>query len=136
MISSTIMQVRKVRRPRTLRAVLAAMAVFLAGLACFPAVGAELVMFERQGCVWCLRWDREVAAIYPRTPEGAKAPLRRVSLDRPLPGDLTLQPPVFYTPTFVLMDEGKEIGRITGYLGDDAFWGLLSSMMGRLEAKK
>lgn len=119
------------------RAIISAlMAMFLLAGQILPVQAAELVMFERAGCVWCLRWDREVAAIYPKTPEGMKAPLRKISLDRPVPADLKLTPPVFYTPTFVLMDEGREIGRITGYLGDDAFWGLLTSMTSKLDSKK
>jgi len=44
---------------------------------------AELVMFERAGCVWCARFDAEIAPIYGRTEEGQAAPLRRVDLNRP-----------------------------------------------------
>jgi len=94
---------------------------------------AELVMFERAGCAWCRKWDQEVGTIYPKSPEGQRVPLRRASLDRPLPPELRLTPPVFYSPTFVLMDEGREIGRITGYQGDEAFWGLLTDMLRKSE---
>lgn len=97
---------------------------------------AELVMFERMGCAWCVRWNKEVGPIYPKTPEGEKAPLRRVSLDHPLQTQDKLSPPVFYTPTFVLMQDGREVGRITGYMGDDAFWGLLGKMIRGLDQKK
>lgn len=109
----------------------------LAALAMWPAsaVAAELVMFERLGCVWCLRWEREIGPIYPRTDEGRIAPLRHVSLDRGPPTGMNLAEPVFYTPTFVLMEDGREIGRITGYIGDDAFWGLLSGLVGKLPPK-
>jgi hypothetical protein len=34
----------------------------------------------------------------------------------------------------VLMDEGREVGRITGYIGEFAFWGLLTPMITRLNA--
>jgi hypothetical protein len=95
---------------------------------------AELLMFERAGCPWCRRWDQEVGKIYPKTPEGQLAPLRRISLDHPLPADIRLNPPVFFTPTFVLMHEEREIARITGYLGDDAFWGMLSKFIAPLRA--
>lgn len=105
-------------------------------LSAIPAQAAELLMFERMGCAWCARWNKEVGPIYPKTPEGDKAPLRRVSLDHPLPPQDKLSPPVFYTPTFVLMENGREIGRITGYMGDDAFWGLLSKMIRGLDEKK
>lgn len=100
-----------------------------------PAMAAELVMFERTGCVWCLRWEREIGPIYPKTSEGRAAPLRHVSLDRGPPRDMALAEPVFYTPTFVLMNDGREIGRITGYIGEDAFWGLLAGMVGKLDRK-
>jgi hypothetical protein len=91
------------------------------------------VMFERAGCPWCRNWDREIAAIYPKTPEGAKAPLRRVSLDRPLAPEWKLDPPVFYSPTFVILDKGREIGRITGYSNAESFWGLLGAVLARLD---
>ena len=31
------------------------------------ANAAELVMFRRDGCSWCAKWDREIAPIYPKT---------------------------------------------------------------------
>ena len=49
---------------------------------------AELVMFEQAGCGWCETFDREIAPIYPKTAEGQRAPLRRVSIDHPVPSDL------------------------------------------------
>jgi len=95
------------------------------------ARAAELVMFDRAGCAWCLRWEKEIGPIYPKTDEGRLMPLRRISLDRPLPEGLDLTTPVRYTPTFVILDEGREIGRITGYIGEYAFWGLLSDMVAK-----
>ena len=50
----------------------------------------------------------------------------------PRPADLNPLKPVIYTPTFVLIDNGKEIGRIIGYPGEDFFWGLLNEMVGKL----
>jgi len=49
---------------------------------------AELIMFEHAGCAWCETFDREIAPIYPKTEEGRRAPLRRVSIDNPVPPDL------------------------------------------------
>lgn len=92
----------------------------------------ELVMFERDGCSYCLRWHEEIGPAYPRTAEGAAAPLRRVDIAEPLPEEITLtgRPPVF-TPTFVLLQEGTEVARIEGYAGDEFFWVLLDSMLDR-----
>ncbi|MDA9435881.1 thioredoxin [Bradyrhizobium sp. CCBAU 51627] len=97
-----------------------------------PATGsraAELVMFERAGCVWCARFDAEIAPIYSRTEEGRAAPLRRVDLNRPLPADLSGIDPGVFTPSFVVVQEGREIGRIRGYPGDSFFFGLLSRIL-------
>lgn len=101
----------------------------LGGLAAVPAPAAELVMFEREGCAWCARWDREIGPVYPKTPEGAAAPLRRINLDRTAATEPGLRAPVRFTPTFVLLDNGREIARITGYMGEDAFWGLLGKYL-------
>jgi len=102
-----------------------------AGIA--PAAAAELVMFEAAGCPYCARWNREVAPIYPKTVEGKRAPLRRVNIAAPRPADLAAIGGVVYTPTFVLMDGGREIGRIVGYGGDEIFWSLLTDLVAKLD---
>jgi thioredoxin-related protein len=105
-------------------------------LALARADAAELVMFEQKGCPWCAVFDREVAAIYAKTPEGARAPLRRVDIAKPLPRDLAFIRAERMTPVFVLIDGGREIGRIRGYPGEDHFWGLLGELIARLDEVK
>lgn len=90
---------------------------------------AELIMFERAGCVWCARFDAEIAPIYGKTDESRTAPLRRVDRDGPLPADLAGIDPGAFTPTFVVVKEGHEIGRIRGYPGDAFFFGLLDRIL-------
>lgn len=115
-------------RPPAL-ALAALLALALSSLA--PAVGgaAELIMFTRDGCPWCARFEREVALAYHLTEEGRRAPLRRVELRAGGSSLAGLAAPVIAAPTFVLFDDGRETGRITGYQGDDAFWGLLGKML-------
>lgn len=96
------------------------------------ACAAELVMFERKSCIWCQRWDRDVGAIYNKTQESKLLPLRRVDLDRRETGDILLAGPVLFTPTFVVVDKGREVGRITGYMSEDSFWGLLGAYADKL----
>jgi len=91
-------------------------------------MAAELVMVEQPGCAWCLRWDHEIAAIYPKTPEGQAAPLRRENLHAQ-PTDLTYARKVQFTPTFILFENGVELARIEGYPGESFFWGLLDMML-------
>ena len=98
-----------------------------------PANAAELLMLERPGCVWCARFNDEIAPIYPKTEEGRIAPLRRVDITDPWPADLEGIASERYTPTFVLIDKGEEIGRIRGYPGDEFFWYLVTELIAKLD---
>lgn len=90
----------------------------------------QLLMFERDGCSYCRQWNEEIGPAYPKTAEGQAAPLYRLDIKAPLPADVTLtgRPPAF-TPTFVLLSEGTEVGRIEGYAGDQFFWALLDRLL-------
>lgn len=109
--------------------VFAALLIVAAGLWPAAAMAAELVMFTRDGCPWCARFEREVAPAYHLTDEGKQAPLRRVELKAGGSNLAGLAAPVIAAPTFVLFEDGQEAGRMTGYQGDDAFWGLLAKML-------
>jgi hypothetical protein len=113
-----------------------ALAAMLACLA--PAVFAaelELLMVEQPGCIYCARWNAEVAPEYPITAEGKAAPLRRIQLHAALPDGVTLTVPAVYTPTFILLADGVEQGRIEGYPGEDFFWPLLAGMIATAQAR-
>ena len=109
------------------------LALFLLTLMAAPAHSAELVMFEQKSCVWCQRFDRDIAPAYDKTAEGKRAPLRRLDITQPVPADLAFIRRERFTPVFVLIDQGREIGRIRGYPGDTFFWGLLANLIERLE---
>lgn len=89
----------------------------------------RLLMAEEPGCVWCARWHAEIGPIYPKTGEGAAAPLQRVSLEDELPSDIVLARRVSFTPTFILLVDGVEKNRIEGYPPQDFFWQLLGHML-------
>ena len=109
------------------------LATILALLPASSAGAAELVMFEQKGCVWCQRFDRDIAPAYDKTAEGQRAPLRRVDIAGPVPADLAFIKRERFTPVFVLIDQGREFGRIRGYPGDIFFWGLLANLIERLD---
>jgi hypothetical protein len=94
-----------------------------------PLFAAELVMFEAGYCEWCERWHEEVGVVYEKTSEGRIAPLRRVDFHEPRPADLEGISNLRYTPTFILLDGRREVGRILGYAGEDHFWGLLGVLL-------
>jgi len=112
-------------------------AAFIAAIFIFAALpstqAAELIMFEQTGCAWCETFDREIAPVYPKTAEGQRAPLRRVNIDGPVPPELAYIEMERLAPLFVLVEKGREIGRIRGYPGEDHFWGLLGVLIRKLD---
>jgi hypothetical protein len=110
-----------------------ALAVFLVLAGTPLARAAELIVFEQKGCVWCQRFDRDIAPAYDKTTEGKRAPLRRVDIAQAVPSDLAFIRRERFTPVFVLIEGGREFGRIRGYPGDTFFWGLLASLIEKLD---
>ncbi|MEP5757861.1 MAG: hypothetical protein ABJ327_00840 [Litoreibacter sp.] len=109
------------------------LSVLLLGL--LPIAGQAdpvLLMAEEDGCFWCARWNAEIGHIYPKTTEGRTAQLQRYDLHSETP-DVVFERSVRFTPTFILVEDGKEVGRIEGYPGQDFFWGQLSMMFQRAE---
>ena len=96
------------------------------------ALAAELLMFDDPGCVWCRRWNAEIGPSYPRTPEGRQAPLRRIHIRDQAKAGVALARPVDATPTFVLVENGQEVGRIAGYPGSDFFYPMLEELLRRI----
>lgn len=90
-----------------------------------------LLMAEEPGCVWCARWNAEIAEIYPKTAEGRAAPLQRFDIREGPPAGVSLDRDVHFTPTFILVRDGREAGRIEGYPGEEFFWGLLGQLLDR-----
>lgn len=107
-----------------------ALAGLLAQAAAPPArAELQLLMFEQPGCGYCALWNAEIGPEYPLTEEGRAAPLRRLQLREPLPEDLVLDRPAVFTPTFVLVSGGTEVGRIEGFVAEDFFWPLLGQLI-------
>lgn len=104
-------------------------------LSASSAPAAELVMFEQAGCPWCEAFDNEIGTIYGKTEDGLRAPLRRVDITQAPPSDLAFIQVERLTPLFVLVDNGREIGRIRGYGGREMFWTQLYMLMQKLDGK-
>jgi hypothetical protein len=58
--------------------------------------------------------------------------LRRIDLYYSVPRDLAFLQIERLTPLFILVDGGREIGRIRGYPGPEGFWTQLAISMYRL----
>ncbi|MDO5658224.1 MAG: hypothetical protein Q4G36_07880 [Paracoccus sp. (in: a-proteobacteria)] len=93
--------------------------------------GTQILMVEQAGCYFCRQWDEQIFPAYDHTPEGQAAPLLRVNLAGPYPDGLALARRPQFTPTFILLQDGVEQGRIEGYPGDNFFWPQIGAMLER-----
>ena len=112
------------------RLLLFALLMWTAGI--ISAHAAELLMYRSAGCAWCAAWDREIGPIYPKTEIGQRLPIRFLYLEHEEEPKIALAAPIRFTPTFVLAETGRELGRIEGYPGQDFFWGLVERLAQRL----
>jgi thioredoxin-related protein len=90
------------------------------------AEATSLIMVDDPACHYCRKWNKEVGGGYARTAEGQAAPLTRVRRNSKALSNFS---PVVYTPTFILVRDGREVGRITGYPRPVYFWEELSALM-------
>ncbi len=89
-------------------------------------------MFEADYCTWCQIWEEEIGGIYHLTSESCQAPLKIIDFTTgDMPENFSIVEPVIYTPTFVLINNQQEVGRITGYPGADFFWVELNDIIKR-----
>jgi hypothetical protein len=123
------------RRPRGFGAVFAfCLAWFLAANSSVASAKQEtiLLMVEQIYCEWCEAWNEDIGGIYDRTPEGKQAPLRRIDISEPMPESIEFKLRTQFTPTFILIHQRREIGRIEGYPGEHFFWPMLQNLLGKL----
>ncbi|MEM7425931.1 MAG: thioredoxin fold domain-containing protein [Pseudomonadota bacterium] len=94
-----------------------------------------LVMFEQWGCEWCEVWNEEIGQTLPKTAEGKCTAFSRIDIHESDSELLKNIKPVVFTPTFVVFEDGKEVGRIVGYAGEEFFWPQLASHLNKLSQK-
>lgn len=94
-----------------------------------PARSIVLLMVDDLGCPFCARWDAEVGSAYAKSAEGQFAPLDRRRRGQSMPAQVG---PIAHTPTFIVLRDGAEVGRITGYPGAHFFWPMLDAILARI----
>jgi hypothetical protein len=109
-------------------------ALLAALLAAHAAAAAELVYVREAGCPYCKMWDERIGPIYGKTAEGKAAPLRSIDKRSPELAAIKLSRPIRYTPTFVLVTNEVETGRIEGYPGEDFFFPRLARLLEEVQA--
>lgn len=102
-------------------------AAFSAGSA-VAASDVQLIMVDDPVCHYCRKWDAEIGGGYAASDEGRFAPLRRV---RRGSAELGALAPVVYTPTFIVLQSGAEVGRVVGHPGANYFYGELRVVLAK-----
>lgn len=102
-------------------------------LSSISSEAAQLIMTDHRACRYCAQFHREVGKEFPQTEAGKIAPLRRVSRLKKWPADLAGITPAYHTPVFILVEDGQEIGRFAGYVGEQTFWQQLNPLLAKLE---
>lgn len=105
----------------TRRVARSALVLFAVGVGGLPAsvVAAELVVYSTKDCAITQRFRRDVSEQYTRTLAGQTFPLHLVNIEGN--AGVVLSAPVTTSPTFVFVDEGREIARFVGYPGRQHF---------------
>lgn len=93
--------------------------------------GIELIAFEAPGCIYCPVFRRDVAPSYAASRAGKAAPLRFIDINDAAADSLKLTSPVTIVPTLILVRDGVEIGRISGYVGPQNMHHILDTMLPR-----
>ena len=90
---------------------------------------AELLVFEAKGCGYCFIFRRDVVPGYLRSPRARNVPMRFIDVNRVDLERLPLRKPLSILPTVVLMENGREVDRITGYMGPEPFFHMVSRLI-------
>jgi thioredoxin-related protein len=93
--------------------------------------GLEMLVFERQPCTYCELFRQEILPRYMGSPPAARAPMRFVNIDHVDLEALGLRTRLTTIPTAVLMQNGTEIDRITGYMVPETFFQVVQRLLSR-----
>jgi len=80
----------------------------------------QLIVFEAEGCVYCRVFRRDVLPEYEQLHSDG-LPIRFLDVNEIGSLESDLASPLTVVPTAVVMVDGREVGRITGYTGKAPF---------------
>ena len=93
----------------------------------------ELIVFEHPDCTYCRAFRQNIGPTYRHSVPAAEAPLRYVDIAKSDIRPLRLKEGIDMVPTAVLMKNGEEVGRISGYWGREGFFRMLAHIRSTAE---
>lgn len=95
-----------------------------------PAAGnLQLVVMEAPGCIYCNIFRRDVLPSYEVSERGKEMPVRFVDVNDVDKSGIGLESPIDILPTFVVIKDNREVGRIPGYMGPEDFFHSINYLM-------
>jgi thioredoxin-related protein len=89
----------------------------------------QLVVMEADGCIYCGLFRRDVLPSYEASDSGKDMPIRFVDVNDVDKTGIEFESPVDILPTFVIVKDNREIGRIPGYMGPEDFFHSISYLL-------
>jgi thioredoxin-related protein len=87
-----------------------------------PLGNLQLVVMEAEGCIYCTVFRRDVLPSYEESERGKDMPVRFVDVNDVEKTGIELVQPIDILPTFVVVKDNREVGRIPGYVGPEDFF--------------
>ena len=87
-----------------------------------PADSFELVVIEADGCIFCEIFRSDVLPAYETSEQGKQMPVQFVDINDMDTTHLEFKGAVDIVPTFIVVKERREVGRISGYVGPENFF--------------
>lgn len=82
----------------------------------------QLVVMEAPGCIYCNIFRRDVLPSYEVSERGKEMPVRFIDVNDVDKSGIGLESPIDILPTFVVIKDNREVGRIPGYIGPEDFF--------------
>ena len=86
----------------------------------------KILMFDSNFCMFCEAWEQEIGIVFEKSDYAKYFQLMRRDRSKQDQINIDLKSTVIGTPTFVIINKNREIGRIVGYSGAEMFWWQLS----------
>ncbi len=94
-----------------------------------PDSRLELLVVEVDNCIYCGLFRRDVAPTYRVSGRAKTVPMRFIDINAPDVDRLALTAPIDSVPTVLVVENGREVGRIAGYVGPEIFFHSLSRLL-------
>ncbi|MBY0226443.1 MAG: hypothetical protein K2Q28_11615 [Hyphomicrobium sp.] len=94
-----------------------------------PDSRLEILVVEIDNCIYCGLFRRDVAPTYKISRRAKTVPMRFIDINAPDVDRLNLTAPIDSVPTVLVVENGRELGRIAGYVGPEIFFHSLGRLL-------